>query len=123
MGIDLPYPHSMLCQIWIHMSCFPGYPSYLDAAAADLGRPEAARPARRIATLSALANLCAQASVASPADIPSILAKADEFRDQLYIAYWAAELMLDELRTELGQAPSPTKSTPKPTRRGRDRNQ
>jgi hypothetical protein len=105
------------------MKRFPGYPSYLDTAAADLGRPEAARPARSIATLSALANLCAQASAASPAAVAGILAKADEFRDQLHVAYRAAELMLDELRTELAQASLlPSKPTPRPPRRSRDRN-
>jgi hypothetical protein len=81
---------------------FPGYTSFLEAAARQIGRPEAEGPARRITTLSALANLCAQASVAEPAHAPAIMAKAEEFRDQLHAALTAADLMLDELKRALG---------------------
>lgn len=77
---------------------FPGYPPYLEAAAAALGCPEAADPARRVSTLAALANLCAQAAVAEDRAVPIILAKAEEFRDQLRVAARAAELMLDSIR-------------------------
>jgi hypothetical protein len=76
---------------------FPGYPSFLEAAAQQIGRPGTEGPARRIATLSDLANLCAQASVADPAHVPAIMAKAGEFRDQLHAAYTAAELMIAEV--------------------------
>jgi hypothetical protein len=85
---------------------FPGYPTFLEAAAAELGHPESADPARRIAPLTALANLCAQASRAEPAHVAGILAKAVEFRDQLATALRAAELMLASV--EAGRAPTPT---------------
>jgi hypothetical protein len=81
---------------------FPGFTSFLEAAARQIGRPEAAGPARRITTLSALANLCAQASVAEPAHAPAIMAKAEEFREQLHAALAAADLMLDEVKRLLG---------------------
>jgi hypothetical protein len=72
-----------------------------------VGRPEAEVPARRIASLSALANLCAQASVADVAHAPAIMAKAAEFRDQLHVAYEAAELMLLEVHQALGSKEEP----------------
>jgi hypothetical protein len=81
---------------------FPGYTSFLEAAARQIGRPDAEGPARRITTLSALANLCAQASVAEAAHAPAIMAKAEEFRDQLHAALAAADLMLDEVTRSLG---------------------
>ncbi len=84
---------------------FPGYPAFLDAAAAELGRPETAGPARRIATLTALANLCAQAAHGDRAHVEGILAKAAEFRDQLATALRAAELMLADV--EAGRRPTP----------------
>ena len=84
---------------------FPGYPAFLEAAAAELGHPESADPARRIAPLTALANLCAQASHGDPAHVAGILAKAVEFRDQLATALRAAELMLASV--EAGRAPTP----------------
>ncbi len=73
---------------------FPGYPAFLESAAAELGYPESAGPARRIAALTALANLCAQAAHGDPAHVEGILAKAAGFRDQLATALRAAELML-----------------------------
>lgn len=76
---------------------FPGYPIYLEAAARQIGHPEAEAPARRITALSALANLCAQASMAAPEDAPAILDKASEFRDQLHAAAIAADLMIEEV--------------------------
>jgi hypothetical protein len=85
---------------------FPGYPVFLEAAAAELGHPESADPARRIAPLTALANLCAQASHGERAHLAGILAKAVEFRDQLATALRAAELMLASV--EAGRAPSPS---------------
>ena len=87
---------------------FPGYPDYLDAAAAALGHPEAAIPARRIATLSALANLCAQASLADDGRAAVILAKAEEFVVQLRVAARAAEAMLADLRPDATSAPRET---------------
>jgi hypothetical protein len=86
---------------------FPGYTAFLATAARRIGRPEAEVPARRIAPLSALANLCAQASLAEPAHVPPILAKAAEFRDQLHAAFEAAELMLDQLARAHGLAAIP----------------
>jgi hypothetical protein len=83
----------------------PGYPVFLEAAAAELGHPESADPARRIAPLTALANLCAQASHGERAHLAGILAKAVEFRDQLATALRAAELMLASV--EAGRAPTP----------------
>ena len=85
---------------------FPGYPAFLEAAAAELGRPESAVPARRIVPLTALADLCAQASRGEQAHVAGILAKAAEFRDQLATALRAAELMLASV--EAGRAPAPS---------------
>jgi hypothetical protein len=86
---------------------FPGYAAFLEEAARQIGHPEAEAPARRITTLSALANLCAQASLAEPAHVPSILVKAAEFRDQLHAAYEAAELMLAGVSRARGLIPEP----------------
>ncbi len=82
---------------------FPGYPAFLESAAAELGHPESAGPAGRIVPLTALANLCAQASHGDPAHVRGILAKAAEFRDQLAVALRAAELMLADV--EAGSRP------------------
>lgn len=92
---------------------FPGYPLYLESAAQALGHPEAAGPARRVSTLAALANLCAQASIADSTAVPAILAKAEEFRDQLRIAAHAAELMLASVRRTRAEAAD--SSTPEAT--------
>lgn len=81
---------------------FPGFHAFLHEAAARIGRPEAEVPARAVTTLSALANLCAQAGAAEPEHVPEILGKAAEFRDQLRAAYEAAELVLDDARRSLG---------------------
>jgi hypothetical protein len=80
---------------------FPGYPAFLESAAAELGYPESAGPARRIVALTALANLCAQAAHGDPVHVEGILAKAAGFRDQLATALRAAELMLIDV--EVGQ--------------------
>ncbi len=77
---------------------FPGYPAYLEAAANQFGRPESARAAGRLLALTALANLCAQASRADLAHVDAILAKGVEFRDQLAIALQAADAMLDDVK-------------------------
>lgn len=76
---------------------FPGHPAFLESAAAELGHPDSARPAGRIVPLTALANLCAQASHAAPAHARGILTKAAEFRDHLAVALRAAELMLADV--------------------------
>ena len=81
---------------------FPGFPAFLEAAAKQIGHPEAEAPARRIATLSSMANLCAQAGSACQEDARTILSKAAEFRDQLHAAHQAAELMLSEVHRALG---------------------
>ncbi len=80
-------------------SPFPGYPVFLDTAAAALGHPEAAAPARRIVTLAALGNLCAQTADADEIQLGQILAKAEEFGWQLQAAARAAELMLADLQS------------------------
>jgi hypothetical protein len=77
---------------------FPGYPNFLESAAAELGRPESSSLASRIAPLTALANLCAQAAQSDRAHVEGILAKATEFRDQLAVALRAAELMLADVQ-------------------------
>ncbi len=100
---------------------FSGYPAYLKAAAAEIGCPEAADPARRIAALAAVANLCSQASVASLADVPAILSKAGEACNHLRVAHRAAELMLIDVQNGRGISPAtantPPNSPPEPQRR------
>src|SRR3954454_20870174 len=81
---------------------FPGYSVFLQDAARQIGHPEAEDPARKVTILAALGNLCAQAGLAPPTHVPAILAKAEEFRDQLYAAYRAAELMLEDVHKALG---------------------
>jgi hypothetical protein len=76
---------------------FPGYPIFLESAAAELGHPESAASASRIVPLTALSNLCAQAAHGDLAHVRGILAKAAEFRDQLAVALRAAELMLADV--------------------------
>jgi hypothetical protein len=81
---------------------FSGFPKFLETAALQIGRPEAAIPARANSTLSALANLCAQASQSDRNGATAILEKASEFRDQLHAASLAADLMIDEVSRSLG---------------------
>lgn len=92
---------------------FPGFPAFLDAAAEQIGRPEAARPARGTSGLSALANLCAQAALADPPHVAGILAKAEEFRDQLHAAHLAADLMLADVRAAR-EVPRPSSQAERP---------
>ena len=89
---------------------FPGYPAYLEAAAGQIARPESARGAGRLVALTALANLCAQASRAEPSHRDAILLKACEFRDQLAVALRAADAMLADVRA-VGTVPEPEGST------------
>ena len=97
---------------------FPGHVKFLHDAAARIGRPEAEGPARRVSILAALADLCAQAGGADPEHAPMILAKAEEFRDQLHAAFEAAESMLDETRRALDLPVEPARSgkPPRPSR-------
>ena len=76
---------------------FPGFPPFLATAALELGLPDSADSARRISSLTGLANLCAQASRADLEHVEGILAKAAEFRDEIAIALRAAELMLADV--------------------------
>lgn len=88
----------------MNQSVFPGYPAYLEAAGRELGRPGAVGPARRVSTLAALANLCAQAACAGPGVAAGILAEAEAFADQLRVACRAGELMLADVRAGCGPA-------------------
>ena len=90
-----PFPGEVLS---LSPYVFPGYPRFLESAAAELGRPESAAPASRIAPLTALANLCAQAAHGDGAHVVGILARATEFRDQLAVALRAADLMLVDVK-------------------------
>jgi hypothetical protein len=83
---------------------FPGYPGFLESAAAELGHPESAASAGRIVPLTALSNLCAQATHGDPAHVSGILSKAVEFRDQLAVALRAAELMLADVEAARGRS-------------------
>ena len=96
---------------------FPGFTTFLNAAVSRIGHPEAEAPARRIATLSAMANLCAQAGTAGSEDAKRILAKAGEFRDQLHAAYEAAELMLSDVHLALGLEEQTSETVTDPTRK------
>ncbi len=85
---------------------FPGYPCFLESAAEELGHPESAASAGRIVPLTALANLCAQATQSDPAHAPGILAKAIEFRDQLAVALRAADMILADVEAARGRSSS-----------------
>ena len=85
---------------------FPGFPDYLHRAAVELKCLEAERPAHRITALTAMANLCAQVGSVQAKDAPAIVAKAIEFRDQLHVAYRAANLMLEEVTNAIQEAHS-----------------
>ena len=103
---------------------FPGHTAYLEAAAAGLGRPEFARAAGRQVALTALANLCAQASRADVTHAGAILSKAAEFRDQLAIALQAADAMLADVGVPLdGGVPAaeanPPAEAPRRSTKGR----
>ena len=73
---------------------------------------EAERPAHRMTTFTAMANLCAQAGSADSKDALVILAKAIEFRDQLQVAHRAADLMLEEIRNAILEAKSTIEENP-----------
>lgn len=99
---------------------FPGFPKFLEAAAVELGRPEALAAARRINALAAVANLCAQAANAEDAHVVEILVNAAEYAEPLRVALRAADLMLAEVAAERGlgpSAPEPQKAREKGLRR------
>ena len=91
---------------------FPGHPAFLDVAAAEIGRPEAALAARRDPALAAVATLCAQAAEADLGHVSGILSEAQRLTDHLHSAHRAAELMLLDVRE--GRMPSPEMSPSPP---------
>ena len=95
---------------------FAGYPPYLESAARRIGHPEAALLARHIPALTALAQLCAQATIAPLDHVPDILGKAEEFLHQLRVASEAAEAILADVRRRRGldvtTPPEPTAPGP-----------
>lgn len=91
---------------------FPGFPVYLHKAAAELGCLEAERPAHRITTFTAMANLCAQVGSVPSRDASAIVAKAMEFRDQLHVAYRAANLMLEDVTNAIQEADTAAEEYP-----------
>ena len=102
---------------------FPGHPAFLDAAAAEIGRPESASAARRDATLHAVATLCAQAAEGEARHVPGILAEAHKLVDRLRASLRAAELMLDHVRDGrliAPQAPAPRRPSPVDRRGGQN---
>ncbi len=84
---------------------FPGHPAFLDIAAAEFDRPEAALAARRDLTLAAVATLCSQAAEGDASHVVGILAKAEELTDRLRSAVRAAELMLIHVRSGRASVP------------------
>jgi hypothetical protein len=92
-------------------STFSGFPAFLERAAKELGLDTSHARATPPTALAAMANLCAQASTASPAHAPAILKEAASFRDRLLVAARAAELMLDEVERasmlDAGTTPTP----------------
>ena len=95
----------------------PGHPAFLDAAASEIGRAEAALAARRDATLAAVANLCAQAAEVDARHVAGILAEAEALADRLRVSLLAADMMLAHVRSgrdgRVGRHPiSPDASEP-----------
>ncbi len=89
---------------------FPGYPAFLDGAAAELGLPSHAAGGGPPAALAAIANLCAQAATAEPGHVGQILGEAAAIRDRMLVASRAADLMLSEVaraREATDPEPSP----------------
>ena len=85
-------------------SPFLGYPAFLARAAAELEVDPSHARGRAPAALSAMANLCAQASTAEAPHVLAILAEAAALRDRLLVAARAADLMLGDVA---GPAPRP----------------
>lgn len=91
----------------------PDAAAFLAAAAAELGRPAAAAPSRRVAALAAVGRLCDGAVRADAAHAADLLAGAAALRDALRVAARAAELMLaDAHATIAARPPGPTPSHP-----------
>src|SRR4051812_42794883 len=65
---------------------FPGLGVFIERAVQREGRGDSAPAPRMNPTLSALANLCAQAEAAGPDNARLIMRNAMEFRHQLQIA-------------------------------------
>jgi hypothetical protein len=80
---------------------FPGLGVFIERAVQREGRGNSAPAARTNPTLSALANLCAQAEAAGPENARSIMLNAMEFRHQLQIALQAADIMIEEVQQAL----------------------
>ncbi len=99
---------------------FPGFPAFLDAAAEEIGHPEAAGPARREATLAAIATLCGQAADAEDRHVAGILEKAQELSAQLNATFRASELMVAAVRAgraaaaTLAESPRRTRANSSP---------
>jgi hypothetical protein len=89
-------------------STFSGFPVFLERAAKELGLGTSHARTTPPAALAAMANLCAQASTASPVHALAILKEAAAFRDRLLVAARAAELMLDEVEQASMRDPGPT---------------
>lgn len=90
---------------------FPGFPAFLEIAAAEIGHPELSVTARRDSTLAAVATLCAQAADADPRHVAGILAEAESLSLRLLAAFRASEMMLADVRD--GRAPSPPTESPR----------
>lgn len=78
----------------MHPYVFPGSPVFVRQAAEELDAPGSVPFAAPNPALIALANLCAQAALADPGRVATILAHAAGFRDQLRTALRAADLMI-----------------------------
>ena len=73
------------------MAVYPGYPSYLDAAAVELGLPHAAiADAQRQPAIHQLSSLLSQALEQTPRRDRDTLRRLTELRDALAIAALAA---------------------------------
>lgn len=92
---------------------FRGIPEFIEAAASRSGRPDLAGTARRIEALTTLASLCSQAVDAQHDSnrVTAILQQAAEFRQQLKIAFDAADAMLTAVSRACENEPCPSLST------------
>jgi hypothetical protein len=102
---------------------FPGYASYLEAAAREGGLEAAVAPSRANRVLANLGNLCSQATTDDPARIAAILGGVEALAAQLRLAAMAGERMAAELRSRLGgpEADAPPAPGAPPARDGRPR--
>jgi hypothetical protein len=81
---------------------FPGFPEFLDRAAAVLDVPEARLEARRVPSVAAVANLCAQADRGDTERALQILEQAQGILDQLRVATLGVEMMLAQAFADHG---------------------